>query len=72
MQRLIKTIITILLIVVDYTSASVINKSSLSSIFPIKTLRNALCFTVINCQLLSSYPNIANAEQQQNLLYLYP
>ena len=39
-------------------------KSSLSSIFPIKTLRNALCFTVINCQLLSSYPNIANAEQQ--------
>ena len=84
MQRLlitIITIVTIVLIVVDYTSASVINKSSLpslskslsslssSSISPIKTLRNALCFTVINCQLLSSYPNIANAEQQQQQQY---
>ena len=83
MQRLlitIITIVTIVLIVVDYTSASVINKSSLpslskslsslsSSISPIKTLRNALCFTVINGQLLSSYPNIANAEQQQQQQY---
>jgi len=68
MQRLIivTIIIVIVLVAVDHSNASVINKlSSLSSISPIKTLRNALCFTVINCQLLSSYPNIANAEQQQ-------
>ena len=64
MQRLI-LIVILVLVIVDYSSGSVIHESSLSSISPIKTLRNALCFTVINCQLLSSYPNIVHAEQQQ-------
>ena len=56
-------VLLIVLLLLINCNAIILKSSSL------KTLRNALCFTAINLQLISSYPVISNAETSQQQQY---